>query len=36
VASNGPAVKESIQAFMRQIFPATNPSMGGGAGNDPP
>lgn len=36
VAANDPAVKGSIQAFMRQIFPAVNPSMGGGAGNDPP
>lgn len=36
MASNDAAVKGSIQAFMRQIFPATNPTMGGGAGNDPP
>ena len=36
VAENDPAVKGSIQAFMRQIFPAVNPSMGGGAGSDPP
>ncbi|MDB5361562.1 MAG: hypothetical protein JWO51_2859 [Rhodospirillales bacterium] len=36
VAANDPVVKGSIQAFMRQIFPATNPTQGGGAGNDPP
>jgi len=36
MASNEAAVKGSIQAFMRQIFPATNPTLGGGAGNDPP
>jgi len=33
--TNGPAVKGSIQAFMRQIFPGWNPTSGG-AGNDPP
>jgi hypothetical protein len=31
-----PAVKGSMQAFVRQMFPATNPTAGGGAGNDPP
>jgi hypothetical protein len=36
MAANDPAVKGSIQAFMRQIFPATNPTQGGGVGNDPP
>jgi len=36
MASNEAAVKGSIQAFMRQIFPATNPAEGGGAGSDPP
>jgi hypothetical protein len=36
MASNEAAVKGSIQAFMRQIFPATNPTLGGGSGNDPP
>jgi hypothetical protein len=35
MAANDPAVKGSIQAFMRQIFPGVNPT-GGGAGNDPP
>jgi hypothetical protein len=29
-AANDPAVRGSIQAFMRQIFPATNPSVGRG------
>jgi hypothetical protein len=36
MASNEVAVKGSIQAFVRQMFPATNPAQGGGAGNDPP
>jgi len=36
MAGNDAVVKGSIQAFMRQIFPATNPTLGGGAGNDPP
>lgn len=35
-AANDPAVWGSIQAFMRQLFPATNPADGGGAGSDPP
>jgi hypothetical protein len=34
VATNDPAVKGSIQAFVRQMFPAVNPSVG--AGSDPP
>jgi hypothetical protein len=34
-AGNDAAIKGSIQAFLRQIFPASNPS-GGGAGTDPP
>jgi hypothetical protein len=33
---DSPVVKGSIQAFMRQLFPATNPTAGGGAGSDPP
>jgi hypothetical protein len=36
VATNDPAVRGSIQAFMRQLFPAVNPALGGGAGSDPP
>ena len=36
MASNDAAVKGSIQAFVRQMFPATNPAAGGGAGSDPP
>jgi hypothetical protein len=30
VAANDPAVKGSIQAFMRQLFPANNPTLGPG------
>jgi hypothetical protein len=36
MASNDAAVNGSIRAFVREMFPATNPSDGGGAGNDPP
>jgi len=36
MAANDPVTKGSIQAFVRQMFPATNPAEGGGAGNDPP
>ena len=35
MAANDPLVKGSLQAFMRQIFPATNPTSGG-TGNDMP
>lgn len=34
VAANDAAVKGSIQAFVRQMFPATNPTVG--QGSDPP
>ena len=34
VADNDPAVKGSIQAFVRQMFPANNPTLG--PGGDPP
>jgi len=36
MAANDPITKSSIQAFVREMFPANNPADGGGAGNDPP
>ena len=36
MAANDPVTKESLQAFVREMFPATNPTEGGGNGSDPP